>query len=680
MKQLNKTAGLLAAIMLLAASVNAQKIAERVKYDSIAAKYKNEHAVYTNYTEKLEIKTDPDDGSLEANTYVTMDKLLISDLSPTTENRDYFTFDDFNQLSDVSCISFIPDKKGGYKREDHNYGFGLAGQITGSFYDAVRLVMAYYTALPKGTVTETKYTLSNTDVTLLNSFYFLQDLPVLSATYEVVAPDYVNLSFSIKNTDAIHIKQDKEIKDGKAIYTFTATNLRAVKHYNLVPSAKYYLPIITPYITSYRLTGAKKDSVILRDADALYKRDYAFVKDLNIRQDTGLVHAAERVTKNDKTDLEKAEHIYKWVQDHIHYIAFESGMQGFVPRPADTVYKRMYGDCKDMASITMAMCRQVGLKAYFAAIGTTVIPDMIEDLPTEDCFNHVICAVKLGEEWVFLDGTENVLPFGANRHDIQGKEAFVEIDANHYKIVKIPVVDAGKNTTTDSTVMHIESKDLKGSLKQYTTGYPAWNIAYLKKYRNGKDLDDEMRDMLMRGSDKFTQVKYELNPSSKGNKDAHISASFSLDDYAHKVGDEYIVNMNLQRTYGDERMNDSERKVGYYFPYKEKIKQVVVLDIPEGYKVAHLPGNAHGGLEGVWSYSISYKADKKQVVLTKEYERQSLSLSPARFASNNQVIDQLNKEYKESVVLTTEKKSGKKTARKDTQMWSASNSRSNKKK
>ena len=650
-----KTACMLVAATLLTPSIMAQKTGERMKYDSIAAKYKNENAVYTNYIEKLEIKQDEDDGSLVATTYGTMEKLFISDAAPTNENTDYFVIDDFNQYSDASGFSLIPDKKGGYKREYHNCAFGAGGQLTGYFYDDIEVVQAYYTGLTKNSVTETKYTVDNRDISLLQPAYFLGDIPVLHSVFEVVVPNYVKMNFVLKNTDDINLEQKKEEKDGKIIYTFTANNLKAFKNYNKVPSHAYFRPHIIPYITSYRLTGAQKDSVILRDIDALGKHHFAYVKDMNIRPDTPLVRIVKELTQNDKTDREKAKHIYNWVQKNIHYIGFEKGMQGLVPRPADTVYKRMYGDCKDMASLCMAMCRQAGLKAYFATIGTTDIPYSLDEIPTQSCFNHMICAVKLGDDWVFLDGTDNTQPFGANRYDIQGKEAFIYMDATHHQIVKIPVVAADKNVTTDSTFIHLAYNNLEGNLKQTSTGYPAWQIAYIKKYLKEKDRDDYIRKMLARGSDKFHQLKYDIKTSEKGNKDAMLVADFTVEDYAHKVGKEYIVNMNLNRTFGDERMNDSERKVGYYYPYKEKTKQVVVLDIPEGYKVTHLPPSAHGGLEGVWSYNISYKADKKQIVLVKEYEQQALSLSPKQFANNNKIIDELNHEYKESVVLTAKK-------------------------
>ena len=648
----NKTACLLIITLLLAGSLRAQKTAEREKNDSIAAKYKNENTVYTNYTEKLIITEE--DGGLVANTYVTMEKLFISDLSLPKDNADLLWHDDFNILTDLSGESYIPDKKGGYKRVE-NCGFGEGGQATGSFYDDERFVEAYYTGISKGAVTKTKYTLESTNINLLPGFGFQHNIPILNAVYEVTVPNYVNIDFVLKNTDAVNVKQNKEEKDGKIIYTFTAKNVPVFKNYSLVPSGKYYSAHILPYIKSFRFTGAKKDSIILKDPAALYKYDYSYVKDLNIKIDTPLVRIVNEITKNDKTPREKAAHIYYWVQKNIHYIAFEKGMQGLVPRPADTVFKRKYGDCKDMASMCMAMCRQVGIKAYFASVGTNDIPYTLNEIPSQYCFNHKICAINIDDEWIFLDGTDNIQPFGENRYDIQGKEAFIAIDANHYKIVKIPVAPAEKNVITDSTFVHLSYTHLEGNIKQHNTGYPAWDIARILNYLKEEDRDKAMRMRLGRGADNYKQIKYEVTANETGSKDATVTADFNLQNYAHIVGKEYYVNLNLDRKFGNQRMNDTERNVGYYYPNKEKVEEVVMLDIPEGYKVTHLPGEAHGGLDGVWSYKISYKADKKKIILTKEYELQSLSLSDKEFAKNNKIIDDLNHAYKESVVLTANK-------------------------
>ena len=52
---LKKAVCVVVAALLLHAPLWAQKTAEREKNDSIAAKYKHEHAVYLNYKEKLVI-------------------------------------------------------------------------------------------------------------------------------------------------------------------------------------------------------------------------------------------------------------------------------------------------------------------------------------------------------------------------------------------------------------------------------------------------------------------------------------------------------------------------------------------------------------------------------------------------------------------------------------------------
>ena len=650
---LKKAVCVVVAALLLHAPLWAQKTAEREKNDSIAAKYKHEHAVYLNYKEKLVIAEE--DGSLTANTYVTMEKLFISDLSPATNNTDQFWYSDFHPLTDWSGLASIPDKKGGYKRVP-NYAFGEGGQVTDVFYDDLRGVMAYYSGLTKNAVTETKYSMEHTDIAQLVPFDFQQDIPIVNAVYEVTAPAYVNINFILKNLDHLKLKQTKEEKNGNIVYTYSAQDVPAYKSFGKTPSALYYYPHVIPYISSYRLTGAAKDSLVLKNPDALYKYEYAHVKDLNIQIDTPLKRVVNEITRNDKTEREKAAHIYNWVQQNIHYIAFEKGLEGFVPRPADTVMKRKYGDCKDMASMCMAMCRYAGIKAYFACIGTWDLPYTHDELPSPHLYNHMICAAKPDGEWVFMDGTDNIQPFGENRYDIQGKEALICIDANNYKIIKVPVATADKSMVTDSTFMHLDYTHLAGNIKQYNTGYPAWHVATIMNYLKNEERDKAIRNMLSRGADNFKQVKYDVNAGLTGNKDVVLSADFNLKDYAHIVGKEYYVNMNLDRLFANESMHDTDRTVGYYYRNKGKTKEVVVLDIPEGYKVAHLPEAAHGGLDGVWSYNISYKADKNKIVLTKEYELQALSLSTQQFADNNKIVEGLNHCYKQSVVLTANKK------------------------
>jgi hypothetical protein len=132
-----------------------------------------------------------------------------------------------------------------------------------------------------------------------------------------------------------------------------------------------------------------------------------------------------------------------------------------------------------------------------------------------------------------------------------------------------------------------------------------------------------------------------------------LKATYAIDDYVQQVGKKSYINMNVLHTFEDKWIDAESRTVPYYNDYKLKKKEIVELEIPKGYKVAYLPASAKGGADGLWNYTITYKADAKKITLTKEYELNTLAIKPAQFAAHNKMVDDLKKQYKESVALTT---------------------------
>ncbi len=520
---MSKVTCLLTAIVLLCNTVYAQD-RDTQKYDSIANRYKNENAVITNYTEKLVITFE--EGELVANSYVTKQKLLISDLAPGMYNRDYFYHSStFNKLTDYEASVSLPSKTGYKKKAVHDFG-DVHEERDEVFYDDSRYAVASYSGLVKKSVTELKYAIEHSDVHMLPEFFFMDlydNLPIVNATFEVTAPKYVNMKFVLKGEHTSWIKQTKKENATTITYTFTATDLSPEKNFKGVPSGHYYIPHVLPYITSYKRYGDDKVTDMLGNPDQLYKYLYKYVSKINMVDDTLVAKTADSITKHDHTDWQKAADIYKWVQKNMHYIAFEDGLEGFVPREAKLVCNRKYGDCKDMASIAMAMCRKAGLDAHFTWIGTTDLPYTHDETPLPSVTNHMICAVKINGQWVFLDGTDPLLPLGANRYDIQGKEAMISIDTTGYKIVTIPVVPAEKNITVDSTFITIaDNQQIKGSVKQQYKGYKAWDIGYAMMYVKNEEREKYIKALTERGTDKYLQTRYYIAAIDTGNKDVNF--------------------------------------------------------------------------------------------------------------------------------------------------------------
>ena len=173
-----------------------------------------------------------------------------------------------------------------------------------------------------------------------------------------------------------------------------------------------------------------------------------------------------------------------------------------------------------------------------------------------------------------------------------------------------------------------------------------------KMYIKGDDWDKEVLSLTERGSDKYRKDKHAVYTGQTPDKSATIEADFTVDNYVHKAGKQTYINMNVRHTFEDNRIDTVDRDFPVYFDYKHQTKEVVELEIPKGYKVTYLPKSSQGSIDGLWSYKITYKADKNKITLIKEYELSALAASPKMFAANNKMVDELKKQYRETVVLT----------------------------
>jgi transglutaminase-like putative cysteine protease len=643
-----------AAAVVTAWGASAQQ-PDRYKYEEIAARYKNEHAVYTNLVHKLTIREE--ERMLFGHSEESAEKLYISNVSINNWNRDYFSYMG-GLVNDLDGVAFLPDSKTrGYKRVNNSHPEEAVSVDRNTLSDSKQYAVSY-TGLEKGAISRSSFSIDFAGMHNLVPCNFQRSIPVEKETFEVSAPKNVKMGFLLKGGDTSIIKRSVRERNGMTVYTFTAEHVPAAKNYSGVPSARYTIPHIIPYVISYRATGASKDTFFTASKDDLYKHLYPYVKGLNIKTDAALKKTVAEITSRSYTQRDKAIAIYSWVQKNLHYFGYEQGLEGQIPRPADTVLKREYGDCKDMSSIIMAMCRQVGLNAYFAWIGTDDLPYSPGELPCSMINNHMICALKLGGEWVFLDGTDNHLPFGANRRDVQGKEAMIAIDDKKYEIVKIPVLPASNNVVSDRTIINIANDSITGTVNQHYSGYPAWYIIHNLDYNSKKTEKDKfVRRITSRGSDKYLTSGYSIDAREEGDMDVTVNTDFVVGNYVQQVGKQYIVNMNLKKHYGIGYINDTDRNVPYYLDNVQTIKESVTLNVPAGYRVSYLPKPAQGSVEGVGSYKIAYAEDKKanKVTLTKEYVLSNKEVSPKLFAASNKLADDLSKVYKETVVLTAKR-------------------------
>jgi len=85
---------------------------------------------------------------------------------------------------------------------------------------------------------------------------------------------------------------------------------------------------------------------------------------------------------------------FDYVRNTIRYYGDWRHIYAFVPRPADEVLGKAYGDCKEMAVVLMSLLRPLGLDVRLALVSTRGFFQPLEQYPTLGAFNHVIVAVR----------------------------------------------------------------------------------------------------------------------------------------------------------------------------------------------------------------------------------------------------------------------------------------------
>jgi transglutaminase-like putative cysteine protease len=116
---------------------------------------------------------------------------------------------------------------------------------------------------------------------------------------------------------------------------------------------------------------------------------------------------ADEITK-DKADVRsQAEAVFNWVSRNIRYVAVYFGRGRYVPNDTQTILSRRFGDCKDHATLLMALLAAKGIASEQTLINLNPTYELAKTA-TLQSFNHVIVYIPALD--LYVDPT---VAFGA---------------------------------------------------------------------------------------------------------------------------------------------------------------------------------------------------------------------------------------------------------------------------
>lgn len=628
--------------ILLALSLNSFA-QESNEYNLYKKLYPNSNSVRLNQHTIVTIKLEAGNINITQN---FLEEDLYLDESANNNSKKALSFSSFFELDKVEASSFTYSD-GKYK-EIEVTDFKEKDEIDQSFYDDTKSLNFIFPNLKKGSKSILKYTENVKNPRFLRSFYFGDFSPIINNKVTIITDKDINLSFKEFNTDTLNIVFNKVEKRNNIIYTWELKNINKYEYEPNAPTYKKILPHIVPIITSYKSNNTNTD--LAKNVSNLYAWYHSLVKDINKEEvNENLIKLVKELTANKPNDFEKVKAIYYWTQQNIKYIAFEYALGGFIPRQANEVFQKKYGDCKDNSSILYKMLDIAGLKGNLTWIGTRNIPYNYNEVPTPIVDNHMILSYTDKDTTYFLDATGRYVSIEYPSSFIQGKEALIA-NGDNYIIKKAPIVPAIKNAVIDSTVINLVDEDLIGKSKIEISGYNKMDCFYSLE---NKDTEEKIKAFynaqLRKGNNKFLINSLAETNKYDYDKNLIVDYNFTINGYAKQLGDEIYVNLNLIKDLSlykteEDRKNDIEYEHTNYFNY------TTTLNIPEGFSVNYVPENVSVSNDFLRS-KVTYTIKNNSIIYNHVYILDFISLNLEQQKEVNTLIKKIDKAFKEVIVL-----------------------------
>ncbi len=223
-------------------------------------------------------------------------------------------------------------------------------------------------------------------------------LPVVHSGYSVLIPKHRDFKYVVKNADIEPTVS--EVEDMK-LYQWVSADKPAIKdEVFMSPMVDIAPTLVFSSVPDWKFIGEwyrdLTTNKIKADSDYILKE----------------THTEILKGKENAAPLEKAKLFYEYILNNITYsnVSFLQG--NFIPQKASRTIITRLGDCKDVSTLFVTLCRESGIKANLVLLSSRENGKNLLALPSIQ-FNHCIAQLEADGKTYYLELTDNKLPFGA---------------------------------------------------------------------------------------------------------------------------------------------------------------------------------------------------------------------------------------------------------------------------
>ena len=369
-------------------------------------------------------------------------------------------FDNHTEIIDLKARSIRPD--GEIIPLDTRSVFETSLYPDYVFYSDVKALRFAMPAVEPGTILEFEWQLQARNFTFWTRWPFQQADPVQLSRYSVRFPRGLDINWKSYSGDI----RPEIISDGGRYVTYVWE--------------RRDIPALHPEMGAP--PGVEEISSLLFSPVGISSWDdvaewYQHLAESRMRPDRTIKQTVDSLLTGVREPLDKLQTIFEFVRDKVRYLAIEIGIGGYQPSPASRVLSHLYGDCKDMATLIVAMADAAGIDANPVLISTWQNGPMDTTIVSPAQFNHAIAVADFSDgTTVWMDPTDKQTGFGELPWYDQNRLVLVVDDSSNACITRTPETGQKNQSIRKWDLVMDDSGKMAGSVSMQFLGTPARNL------------------------------------------------------------------------------------------------------------------------------------------------------------------------------------------------------------
>lgn len=437
--------------------------------------------------------------------------------------------------------------------------------------------------------------------------YFSHRIPYLKMQYSLLISPDVKFTYRFSGDSiAPKVKDQDEFK----MYTWKQENHASLKAESRMP----------------RMTDVAQVMYISSFPDWTYVSNWYYdLASTKAKSDFEVKETVAELMKGNENapDLKKVELIYNYIVKNIRYSSVSFLQSGLIPQKASKVINTKIGDCKDVATLFVAMCKEVNVPAQLVLVNTKNNGQKTMLLPSIG-FNHCIAKCTVDHKDYYVELTSDYLPFNCLYSNDIGSFA-LDIKSSADKSVSTPFyLDPSSrkpNSITRITNLEMKDDDVVVERTTYRLGQFAANTRGTYRDMGAKEREKEMLKSI---TDQYANVQLsalDFKGLSDRNDSVIYKYTYTGSDAVTHVGGLSLISLPwVDKATSKDFVFENNRQ----FPMDvsgwnilDKEVETINFTLPAGKKLSEVPQNINYSCS-VADYTVKFKVVNNKITATRE--------------------------------------------------------------